>query len=373
VSDPLLILRRRWPVLLGFVAAGLCAGTIYYVYAPRRYEARLTVVPAQQRTALPPNLAQNAEMLSAIGVELGGRATSGFRIAAVLQSRAVTDAVIAKLDLGRRYGIEHPEKIRERLWSRCDTSVDRRSELVSVTCEDESADVARDIVHELGVFGNQAFQRVSASTASEERKFLETQVAEARKLADDVAKRLDEFQQAHAVVDLGEQAKTVVSMISDLERERISKQLELAYVTTFASLHESSAQQLQQRLALIDKTLQQLIEVPSSPAKSTNLFPSALEIPRLGFDLAQLLREQKVREAIYMALMQRLELAKADEVREASVFQILDEPVVATMKVWPRWHVIPIGAVAGFMLGLLVLLVPPWWRGLATRAASEQA
>jgi uncharacterized protein involved in exopolysaccharide biosynthesis len=371
MSDPLLLLRRRWPVLLGFIAAGLCAGMIYYVYAPRRYEARLTVVPAQRRTALPANLGQSAEMLSAIGIDLGAPAASAFRIEAVVKSRSVSDAVIAKLDLGRRYGIEHPEQIRERLWSRCSTSVDRRSELVNITCEDESPEVARDIVHELGVLGNHAFQRVTASTASEERGFLEKQVAEARKLSDHVEKQLDEFQQTHAVVDLPEQAKTVVSMIADLERERISKQLELSYLTTFASLHESGAQQLQQRIALIDKKMQELIGPSARPAKTANMFPSALELPQLGFELARLLREQKLRETIYIALTQRLELAKADEVRETSVFQILDEPVVATMKVWPRWRVVPIAGMAGLLLGLLLLLVPPWWRGLATRAASE--
>ncbi|MEO8843492.1 MAG: Wzz/FepE/Etk N-terminal domain-containing protein [Kofleriaceae bacterium] len=369
--DPLDRLRRRWVTVLAPTIVGTLLAVTYIVYAAPRYEARLTVVPAQPHTGAVPSVGQSAALLVELGLDSAGIPTSGNRIAAILQSRSVSDAVIEQLHLQEHYRLDYIEQVRTRLWTACPVTVDHRSDVVSVTCQDESPEVARDLAQRIGQFGADAFDRVSTTTQREERTFLERQVYEARHLADETAQRVLTFQETHRILDLGEQAKTVVSMIATLQQDRIAKQLALAYVTTFASAHEANAAQLEQQLRILERMLRSLIDPAPQPSTQPTLFPPALELPRIGFDFAQLVREQRIREAVYLALVQRLELTKADGTH-ASTFQTLDEPVLPTMQV-SRLRTIPVGAVIGLVLGLLIVLVPAWWKDLARRAAEEAA
>lgn len=369
--DPLaVIMARRW-WLVAATVLGLAAGVAYYALAARRYEAQVTIVPAQQRPAIPVGAASSgasdsAAKLMDLGLLGGGSTVSVNRIAAVLQSQTVSDSVIEKLALLKHYGTAHIEQAREQLWSVCSATVDRRAELVRLTCEDREPAVARDTAAQIAAFGRDAFVRVSSTHASEERAFLENQVADARKRADEAARKLGEYQRDHAIVDFPEQAKAVVETVGTLEGQRISKQLELEYTTTFASAHEASASALQAQLAVIDHKIDELVATPHA-----GMFPAVSQMPGVGYELALLMREQTIRQTVYIALTERLELARADEVRDASTFQILDEPALPTYRTWPTFAVIPMGAAAGAFAALLLVLVPGWWRGLARRSELE--
>jgi hypothetical protein len=366
MSDPLLRLWSRRSLLAAFAAFGTLAGLLYFVYVPPRFEAHVTIVPTQH-SATPVGAGSDAaSRLMELGVLSGGPAVTAARIAAVVQSQSVSDEVIAKLSLMKHFGVAHIEQARIALWSACSATVDRRAELVRVICEDEDSRMARDIAGQLSARGRDAFARISMSHTSEERAFLEKQVAEARKLADDAAQQLGQFQHSHSIVDFPEQAKAVVATIGSLEGQRISKQLQLGYVTAFASAHEANATQLQSEIHSIDHQLQDLLA-----GAHDGLFPAAVELPTVGYELAQLLREQKLRETVYMALTERLELVRADEIRDAAVFQLLDDAVLPTYRSWPRVEIVPVGGLAGLFLGLLFVLAPAWWRELAERAARE--
>jgi len=58
-----------------------------------------------------------------------------------------------------------------------------------------------------GEVGNRVFGRISASSAREERRFLETQVVKARKDVDEASRKLREFQEKHRVIDLVSRAR----------------------------------------------------------------------------------------------------------------------------------------------------------------------
>ena len=363
-----LIVARRW-WLVAATVVGCAGGIAYYELAARHYEAHATIVPVQQRPAVPfasSGAADSATKLMDLGLLGGGSTVSANRIAAVLQSQTVSDEVIAKLSLMHHYGTGHIEQAREQLWSACSATVDRRSDLVRLTCEDRDPALARDTAAQIASFGREAFVRVSTTTAGEERAFLEKQVAEARKLADEAARKLGDYQHDHAIVDFPEQAKAVIETIGALEGQRISKELELEYTTTFASAHEASASALRAELAVIDHKIDELVATPHG-----GMFPAVSQLPGVGYELAQRMREQTIRQTVYIALTERLELARADEVRDASTFQVLDEPVVPTYRTWPTFAVIPMGAAAGLFVALLLLLTPGWWRDLARRSQLE--
>jgi capsule polysaccharide export protein KpsE/RkpR len=348
-------------------------GTLYGFLAPRWYRSVLTVVPARQ---------QRPGISSILGAELGGLA-AGFdsslgssadvaRIAAVLQSIGVTDAVVDKFNLKVRYGERYQEGAREALWRHCDVRTLTKPNLVQLSCEDTDPRFVQQMLDYFAGYGNQVFRRVGVSSASEEVRFLEHRVAELRQQADEVAARMREFQETHNIVDLDTQARAVVSAMASLNTQSITKQLELDYARTFSSGDEATMRQLRSQLSVVERRLRDLQqpadEGPQSAAAkqgphnvtaSGGLFPAALAVPKLRAEFEKLYRDRKVAEATLVFALERLEAAKADEARDVSTFFVLDPPALPTRRSRPLW--VPV-LVLFSALGLGAGLAMEWWR-----------
>jgi tyrosine-protein kinase Etk/Wzc len=363
--------------------AGLLISLVYVLLAPNWYQSTLTVVPATPSKGS----GLGAQIAGALGadpaVDLGNSADVE-RIAGVFESTSVTDAVIEKFHLRERYGVRYIEHARKELWSHCSTRIDRRARLVALTCEDKQPAFVQEMVAYFGDYGNEVFRRVSTTSASEEVRFLERRVAEMRKEADESARRLRDFEEQHKVIDLESQSKAVVSAMASLRSQEISKELQLSYLSSFSSRDESTALQIRQQLAVMNSKFRKLEEVapdepPSEPnlagsegkravaVKTADLFPTAMSVPKLRFDLEQLHRDKKIRDTDLLLLMQRLEMAKVNEARDTSAFQVLDHPAVPTYKSRPRRLIIlASGLVLGILAGLASVLLPIYVRSLST-------
>jgi capsule polysaccharide export protein KpsE/RkpR len=346
--------------IVAITAAFAIAGLLYAVLAPSWYRSFLTVVPAKS---------QKAGISSMLGSELGGLA-AGLgasmgesadvqRIAAVLQSIAVSDAVSEKFDLRRRYEQKYQEGARAALWAHCDVKTLPKPSLVQFSCEDKDPRFAQAMVGYFAEYGNQVFRRVSVSSASEEVRFLEKHVAELRQQADDAAARMREFQEKYQIVDLDTQAKAVVGAMASLNSQRISKQLELEYARTFSSRDEATMQQLESQLAVVDEKLRDL-ENPSnaSPPRAqkrghrdgdaNGMFPAALAVPKMRAEFEKLYRDRRVAEGTLVYALEHLEGARASEARDVSTFLVLDPPTLPTRKSRPyRLFVFVIAAALG--------------------------
>jgi tyrosine-protein kinase Etk/Wzc len=361
--------------------AGAVLGLGYGLLAPRWYSAVLTVVPAK---------AQRSGLSSMLGGELAGLA-SGFdaplggadvaRITAVLQSNAVTDAVIEKFDLRTRYRTNGQNRARTALWRHCSVKALPKPNLVQLTCEDKDPAFVQQLLGFFAEHGNQVFRRVGVSSATEEVRFLDQRVAQLRQQADDAAARMREFQERHKIVDLDTQAKAVVSALATLNAQRITKQMELDYSRTFSSGDEATAQQLRSQLSVMTDQLRALEELPSvaeeqTPRsqrrneKSAGVFPAALEVPKLRAEFEKLYRDRKVAETTLIFALERLEAARATEARDVSTFLVLDPPTL------PDRHARPSAsrAVALFtFFGFGVAMVFEWLRRIGGVAALRRA
>jgi len=363
----LLFARRKLLVLTAFI--GAAAAIVYAFVAPKWYLATLTVVQSQQ--------SQNSAAMSIaskLPMGLDMVSTDVMRIQAVLTSASVTDQVIEKFKLDDYYETSYREQTRKTLWSHCSTSVDRKAGVVSLSCEDKDPKRAMQLAEYFGEVGNQVFGRVSVSSAREERVFLESQVEKARQDVDDSSKKLRDFQEAHKIIDLPEQSKAVISAMASIKGELISKQLELSYLSSFSASSESSVVQLQQQIAIMESKLKQLEDAErlsagsAAPAhagsgSNSDFFPGAMSVPALRLELEDLMREQKIRETVFSLMTQRYEMARVDEARDTSTFQILDHPTLPTHEARPKKRMFAfMGLVGGFVLGALWVVVPVWWR-----------
>lgn len=344
--------RRSQRRMLAILAAFLVAGIAYALLAPRWYRSVLTVVPAKApRTGgLSGLLGGDAGGLAAGFLEGAAGGADAARIAAVLQSNAVTDAVIEKFALRARYAEDYVETTRQELWKHCEVKTLSKPQLVQLSCEDTDPKFVKDMLSFFAEYGNQMFRRVGVSSASEEVRFLEKRVAELRAQADDSARRMREFQETHRIVDLDTQAKAVVSSLAALNSQRITKQLELDYARTFSSREEPTLRQLESQLSVMGEKVRTLEEAPAAappqtaPRRGNSMFPAALEVPRLRAEFEQLFRDRKVSEAVLVFALERLEAARANEARDVSTFLVLDPPSLPTRHTRPKRLALLVGA-----------------------------
>jgi len=369
------VLLRGWRVFVVFGVLGVAAGAAYAFLAPQWYTATLTVVPSQRSAE-----AAAASLAAKLPGGLDLFSTDVQRIQGVMDSTSVADEVIDKFHLQDRYAERYREHTRRALAEHCNTVVDRKSGIVALTCEDKVPEQAKAMAEYFGEVGNRVFGRVTTSTAHEERQFLEAQLVKARHDVDESSHKLADFQEAHKIIDLPEQSKAVISAMASIKGGLISKQIELSYLSSFSARTESNVLQLQQQIAIMQSKLEQLEDAQrgvaaagsgsSTAAGSASFFPSAMDVPELRFELEQLLREQKVQETVFLLMTQRYELAKIDEARDTSTFQILDHPTLPTYRARPkRLTTMLSGGAAGFALACALLLGPAWWRRRALAGA----
>ena len=367
-------MRRVALITLGF----LLAGVLYWLVAPRWYRSTLVVVPA--------SAPKGSGISALLGGELGGLAAGlggsigspdVARIGAVMQSAAVSEAAVEKFDLKGRYGVADAESAREILWRHCDVKTLPKPGLVQVSCEDKDPRFAQALLGFFADHGNQAFRRVSVSSATEEVRYLERRVAELRQQAEASAARVREFQEKHQIVELDAQARAVVSTMATLNAQRISKQMELGYAQTFAARDEAGSRQLQSQLTIVEDALRDLETEggdarPAEGAKATGrrgvAFPAAAAVPRLRAEYEGLYRDRKVAEATLVFSLDRLEAARAAEARDVSTFQVLDPPTVPTRKSRPKGTEAVAVAV---LLGLAVSTGLEWWRAHRSAPPSQ--
>jgi capsule polysaccharide export protein KpsE/RkpR len=372
------LLRVRWKLVVLLGLLGAAAGGAYYAWMPKWYEAELLIVPKRNTS----ELAGARNLIGNLPLNLGDASPFGQsdaeRIAVILESRSVTDAIIAKLDLIERYGTGKIERTRKLLWARCETTVEKKPDVVRLRCEDPEPAIARDLAQAIGAEADTVFRRIATASAREERTFLEKRVAEARRDLDASSDALRKFQETRKVIDLPEQGKAVVSGMATLEGDLISKRLELSYTRGFAAADEATVAQLRRQIGILSTELKALESRPPDDAgrgaqrPGSAMFPPAMELPALRAEMEALFREHKLREAVFVMLSDRYEARKLDEARDLATFVVVDDAALPTYRIRPTLRAVPAGGFLGGLLAILIVILPAWWRDLRRRAALEQ-
>jgi capsule polysaccharide export protein KpsE/RkpR len=157
--------------------------------------------------------------------------------------------------------------------------------------------------------------------------------------------------------------------VATLNAQRISKEMELGYIRSFASSDEAGARQLEAQLSIVDEELSDL-EMPAeraggrgsrarAGAPAPGMLPAALAVPKLRAEYERLLRDRKVAEATLIFTLDRLEGARAAEARNVSTFVVLDPPTIPTRKSRPSGLAYSLG---GAFLGFAVSVALSGWR-----------
>lgn len=332
-----LVSYRRF-IFLNLV--GVCViVAIISLFLPNWYRATTTILPPQRDTL---NLGMASSLLGAASgisssFSLPLMATPSDVYAAILKSRTVTEAVTEKENLMSVYKIKSKEATIKELVSRVSVNVTPEG-LISLSYEDQnrnkSADVANRFVEEL----DRVNRETSTSKAKNARVFIEERLTQTQKDLSLAEENLKKFQEENKTLVLDDQMKSAIEKAADLKAEMVSSEIELNVLSKTMSPSHPQIQSLQSKINEIKRQLDRLElgNQNEKPEDKTILDVSFNQVPSLSLQLARLIREVKIQEAVFELLTQQYEQYKIEENKDTPTVQILDMAVPPEKRAKPK-------------------------------------
>ena len=342
-------LRLLWEhrrMLLQAVLYGLLASTLLAFLIPTRYESTARLMPPDNTQSS--GLAMAAAALSGgaggglggvAGEMLGLKSTSEIFVG-ILSSRTVLDKLIQEFDLKKLYWDRRMEDARKDLAKHTDISVDRKSQIITLTVTDHDAKRAAAMSEAYVAELNRLVAELSTSSARRERVFLEERLNAVSQDLEAAEKEFSQFSSKNTAIDIKEQGKAMVEAAATLQGQYIAAQSELEGLKQVYTDNNVRVRSVRARIAELKRQLEKLggkgEQASEASGQSADyLYPSIRKLPLLGVTYADLYRRTKVEEAVYESLTKEYELAKVQEVKEIPTVKVLDHPNIPEKKSFP--------------------------------------
>jgi capsule polysaccharide export protein KpsE/RkpR len=275
--------------------------------------------------------------------------------------------LIPQFDLKKLYGERRMEDAHKDLAEHTGISVDRKSQIISITVVDHdpkrAAAMGQAYVEEL----NRLVAELSTSSARRERIFLEERLQAVSKDLESAEKEFSQFASKNTAIDIKEQGRAMVEAAATLQGQLIAAESEyegLKQIYTDNNVRVRSVR------ARIDELKHQLEKMGGKGESATSvsdrpgdsLYPSIRKLPLLGVTYADLYRRTRVQEAVLEVLTKEYEMAKVQEVKEIPVVKVLDSPSIPDKKSFPpRLLIMLLGTALAVALAMTWVLGKTAW------------
>lgn len=342
--------RRAW--VLGITGCGLAASILVSLSQPKLYAATTTLMPISTSSDRTP-----APILGEFAPQ-GMTGTVSDKLAALLRSRSLSEQVIQKHDLlSQGYFAERDEPVSlsqaaTKLAEALATTVDPLSGIIAISIEQPNPTAAADLANSYAEELQSYLQANTITAARRYRDFLEKRVSEASHELTAKEEALRQFQEQNMLVSLSDQRQATVQTYASLISQLMAKEGELKLLERSVSGNDVQLMGIKQEVNQIKRSLSDLEHGASG------FLVSFKNLPKLGLKLSQLERELAVKQKAFDLAQEQLEVAKLDEAKDALSFQIIDRAIAPEIPSKPnRTTTIALGAIASFLLGVLIVLV----------------
>jgi uncharacterized protein involved in exopolysaccharide biosynthesis len=358
------LLWRRQRFLMAVTAAAAALSAIASFLLPPRYESSTRLLPAPvSNTSGEISRLLRPEASALVGLAGLNPGTSEGRFLALLHSRVIADRIIDRFGLMKLYGARYRQEARTALARHTIITEDRKTGVITITVSDRNprraADLASAYVKEL----EQLNAEMNNSGAHMERVFLEARVEEVGKELHESAERLSQFSTKYSIVDSQQQPKSTVEAALKLQGEVVAAQAELKGLQ---QIYSDESVRVRAGMARVAELRRQLDQLRGSQAlnalPSDGSLPSIHNLPTLGVTYGELYRQTKLLEAVQLVLIQQLEVAETEEVRQLPVFRVMDPADVPEQRVFPRRTLmVTVSTLFGLIVGISLVLASDRW------------
>ena len=356
-----IVLRNKRFLIKTTVISAVILFFILFLIYPLTYEAEVTVLPPEQRD-------ETSALSSLIGSgTFSGLLNFGFQsgnsqlFVEILKSRSASLYVVRKHNLTDYYGMSNDIETANYLSDKLNIDLTKEG-IIKLNVEVTSALIPlifddRDSLKNLAALLSNSFvaaldsinKEKLTSKAKRARQYIERQIIKTKAVLDSVEFRLMTFQDENKTIALPEQIAAAIDAAAKIKTEIIQTEIELGFLET--NLREDN-----QALIAIRNKLSELREQYNKMQLGSKDYLLAFsDVPELGKELADLLRDVKIQNEVYLLLQQQYYKEKIQENRDVATVEILDEAIPPLRKSSPK--VIYSTVVGSIFIFLLLTLI----------------
>jgi tyrosine-protein kinase Etk/Wzc len=316
------------------------------------FTARTTLMPPQQQgNSL---LAGSLGALAATAGLSTGVKTSDEFYAGLLRTDLISDVMISAHKLQERYKTSSLVDTRRALAQKVRIVTDRKSGLITVEVDDTDPAFAARLANSYPEELTKLLTQVEVTAAQQRRRFYEMQMKKVKDelVAAEVAVKL--AQEKGGVMSLDAQTQGAITSAAQLRAQIVAREVQLQAMRSYAGPQNPDYSRINAELLSLRGQLEKIEGPEPAPAASAARRENVNE----ALTNVRAFRELKYQEAMYSALLQQFQLAKAEESKEAPLVQQIGTATPPDRKSKPsRALIVLAGLVAGLMLGCLAALL----------------
>lgn len=335
------LMKHRWMIVRNVIIVGFMIALIS-LFLPKTYTAKTML--------LPPDEKQDAGLLSALAgspfTQLGitqFSSTSDLFVQ-ILRSRTVFDDVLKASydDQGKQrtlleiFDMKSLEKGRREIGKKVTVAATKEGVIrISVELGNPklAADVANKFVESLDKVNKEKY----TSRAKNSRIYIENQLKLTESKLSDAADALARFKEQYKAVSLEDQTRTAIEKAGEIKGNIIAKEVELGVALQTMKTDNVYIIQLRKEIEELQKQYNYLQFGDSLSVKDKEEFYIPFsDVPEIGLELAELIREVKVQETVWELLNQQYYQAKIQEAKDTPTVQVLDEAVPPEFRTKPK-------------------------------------
>lgn len=334
--------EAKWLIFGLTSIAGLGALVVSLLLTPI-FTARTTLLPPQQSQGGASALAASLGALSGFG---GIAKTPEEMYVGLIKSDSIARILDEKFALKDRYEVKTFEALRVALGGRVTASVDRKSTLITVTVDDPDAKFAAQLANAYVTELRILLSRIAVTDAQQRRVYFEQQMANAKEELSKAEYSVKKSQETGGLVSLDAQTQALIGAAAQLRGQIVAKEVQIQALRPYAGPENPELRRVASELQSLRT---QLGRLESGPQTSKVAASDAKE----SLGNVRLYRELKFQEAVYTAMLQQFQLAKAEEAKDAPLVQQVDVAVPPDWKSKPqRAFIVIISALAGLFFGV---------------------
>jgi capsule polysaccharide export protein KpsE/RkpR len=281
----------------------------------------------------------------------------------MLKSRTLGEQIIDEFGLMKAYKADRIEEALDGFHSHFAFNL-LDNGLLIFSFEDRDPERAAQITNRMTELLDQITRDLKIGRAARTRTFVEEQVKEREELLAAAETELKEFQQTHNTVDIDEQLRSAMDLITELSARAIALETEMQIMEHYTS---TSSEEYQRKQTEYREVVRQLTKLKSHGEGDKDMvrsfIPTLDEVPEVALQYIRLRRAVEVQTAVYTMLINEYEKARIEEARDTPPIQVLDPAQAPTIRSRPQRKLV---VLAGAMLGLgwatVIALVGAMWR-----------
>ena len=349
LMDILLVIAKYNRFIIVFTAASAMLAFVYALRQPVMYTSNALIMPPQA------SMSQGAMLMGQLsslgfGAGLGAGAGAGATIGILIKSQKLAYQVVERLELQRFYKVKNIEAARSALANVTNVTSNKDGTIL-IECEDKDPKVAallaRTYVEELDRLNN----TIAITNASRTRLYLEKQLKLANQTLSNIELAMKESQKNTDLTPLEVQTGSMTALIATIRSQITANEMQLASLRTYATEQNPQYRKTILSLAVLRSELQKL---ESANQVSENDASGIKKTTKTGSVFLNNIRDLKYQQALVETLKKQYDIAKMDELKDANLIQVINEPLVAEHPSKPKRNLI---ITIGIILGLLVSII----------------